>query len=148
MLCLTQLVHFSLQNPSLHISFQWRLFTRVISVQQSGWIYDLRSNMIARGLNGQLLSSQSNFQVPFFKKRKKTIGHIVCTAWLQQSYSQSATIQTQSTMFCYGATQNSSPITNTITSDCFSCLHWSLSKKMLALCVGAWFRRHNSRDAF
>lgn len=42
-------------------------------------------------------------------------------------------IQTQSTMLCHGATQNSSPITDTITSDCSSCLCRSVSRRLLLL---------------
>lgn len=68
------------------------------------------------------------------------MGHTTCTAWLQQSYNQSAAIQTQSAMLCHGATQNSSPITNTIPSDCSSCVLVSFQKvPVLAGCVGAWF---------
>lgn len=52
--------------------------------------------MIARGLNGQLLSSQSNFQVPFFKKEKENYWthsvHSLAAAELQLISNYSNTI--------------------------------------------------------
>lgn len=38
-------------------------------------------------------------------------------------------VQTQSAALCRGATQISSPITDTIASDCSSCVCWSVSRR-------------------
>lgn len=54
-----------------------------------------------------------------------------CTAWLgkdEATVNQRA-VQTQSAASCRGATQISSPITDTIASDCSSYVCWSVSRR-------------------
>lgn len=54
-----------------------------------------------------------------------------CTAWLEKDEAtvNQRAVQTQSAASCRGATQTSSPITDTIASDCSSCVCWSVSRR-------------------
>lgn len=54
-----------------------------------------------------------------------------CTAWLEKDEAtvNQRAVQTQSAASCRGATQISSPITDTIASDCSSCVCWSVSRR-------------------
>lgn len=54
-----------------------------------------------------------------------------CTAWLEKDEAtvNQRAVQTQSAALCRGATQISSPITDTIASDCSSCVCWSVSRR-------------------
>lgn len=54
-----------------------------------------------------------------------------CTAWLEKDEAtvNQRAVQTQSAALCRGATQTSSPITDTIASDCSSCVCWSVSRR-------------------
>lgn len=54
-----------------------------------------------------------------------------CTAWLEKDEAtvNQRAVQTQSAALCRGATQTSSPITDTIASDCSSCVCLSVSRR-------------------
>lgn len=54
-----------------------------------------------------------------------------CTAWLEKDEAtvNQRAVQTQSAASCRGATQISSPITDTIASDCSSYVCWSVSRR-------------------
>ena len=75
-----------------------------------------------------------------------------CTAWLENDEAtvNQRAVQTQSAVLCRGAAQISSPITDTITSDCSSHVCWSVSRRFLSPSPEPHLCPHDSErwDAF